>query len=131
MIFSQYPYVNFSDLNMDWLLKTVKSYTVLVEQLNEWKVQHEAEYEELKAFQDAIIRGDFPLSIQTAFIEWMVKNSAGIIGSLIKSVYFGLTDSGYFVAYIPDSWEDITFFTTEYDIEIPYFDEYGHLVLAY
>lgn len=46
-------------------------------------------------------------------------------------VFFGLTDDGYFVAYIPDSWEDVTFFTTEYDIFLEIEPEYGHLVLAY
>lgn len=52
------------------------------------------------------------------------------IAKAIKMVFFGLTDSGYFVAYIPDSWNEITFNTTEYDI----FDtgaDYGHLTLTY
>ena len=46
-------------------------------------------------------------------------------------VLFGLTDDGYFVAYIPDSWDDVTFYTTELDIFLPIEPEYGHLVLAY
>lgn len=46
-------------------------------------------------------------------------------------VFFGITDDGYFVAYIPDSWDDITFYTTELDIFLPIEPEYGHLVLAY
>ena len=46
-------------------------------------------------------------------------------------VFFGLTDDGYFVAYIPDGWDDIIFNTTEYDIFISGFSEYGHLVLSY
>lgn len=46
-------------------------------------------------------------------------------------VYFGLTDDGYFVAYIPDEWDNIQFGTTEYDIEVPIEPEYGHLVISY
>lgn len=46
-------------------------------------------------------------------------------------VFFGLTDDGYFVVYIPDSWKNVTFYTTELDIFLPIQPEYGHLVLAY
>lgn len=52
------------------------------------------------------------------------------IAEAIKMVFFGLTDSGYFVAYIPSSWEDITFNTTGYDIILSDY-EYGHLTLSY
>lgn len=48
-----------------------------------------------------------------------------------KMVYFGLTDTGYFVVYIPDSWDDISFATTEYDIHVDLEPEFGHLVLLY
>lgn len=46
-------------------------------------------------------------------------------------VFFGITDDGYFVAYIPERWDDITFYTTGYDIDLAIEPEYGHLVLAY
>jgi len=46
-------------------------------------------------------------------------------------VYFGLTDDGRFVAYIPKTWSKIQFKTTEYDIFIPIQPEFGHLVLTY
>lgn len=52
-----------------------------------------------------------------------------IIENAIKSVYFGITQAGYFVAYIPDNWGDIVFGTTGLDVEISGYD-YGHLVLA-
>lgn len=53
------------------------------------------------------------------------------ISEAIKMVFFGLTDTGYFVAYIPESWDDITFNTTEYDITVPCMTDFGHLVLSY
>ena len=50
---------------------------------------------------------------------------------IVTMVFFGITDDGYFVAYIPDSWDDITFRTTELDIFLEIEPEYGHLVLVY
>lgn len=49
----------------------------------------------------------------------------------MDSVFFGLTDSGYFVAYIPENWNQIVFNTTGYDINIPIELDYGHLVLSF
>lgn len=43
--------------------------------------------------------------------KWINENMPGIISESIKQVYFGLTDDGYFCAYIPDSWSEITFDT--------------------
>lgn len=43
--------------------------------------------------------------------EWIKNNVAEIFNTLAKMVFFGLTDDGYFCAYIPDSWSDITFDT--------------------
>lgn len=54
-----------------------------------------------------------------------------ITEAIATMVFFGLTDTGYFVAYIPDSWSDITFETTGYDVIVPTMPEYGHLCLAY
>ena len=50
---------------------------------------------------------------------------------LTVGVYFGITDDGYFVAYISESWSHIKFNTTGLDINVPIQPEYGHLVLSY
>lgn len=50
---------------------------------------------------------------------------------ITAGVYFGLTDDGYFVAYIPEAWDKITFNTTGFDIDLAIQPEYGHLVLNY
>lgn len=130
-LFSEYPYQNFSDYNLDWIIKTVKSYTEVVDQLNAWKEQHETEYAELKGLYDAIMRGDFPDSMLASLQDWLLKNAFDIIGEMVKMVFFGLTDSGYFVAYIPDGWDEIIFNTTGLDIQLDLEPEYGHLVLSY
>lgn len=43
--------------------------------------------------------------------QWVDTNMERIISRTIKFVYFGLTNDGYFCAYIPDSWDEITFDT--------------------
>ena len=131
MLFSVYPYHNFSDYNLDWCIKVVKELMNHVTDMEEWRSQHEVEYQELKRFYDDIISGNFPDSMIEALKDWLSRNAIDLIGELVKMVFFGLTDSGYFVAYIPESWEDITFKTSEYDVNIPLFGEYGHLVLYY
>lgn len=43
--------------------------------------------------------------------KWLDENMERIISRAVKFVYFGLTNDGYFCAYIPDSWDEITFDT--------------------
>ena len=64
-------------------------------------------------------------NFDTSYIETVIENL------LLKMIIVGINDNGYIVYYIPESWEDITFNTTQLDIFIPDFSEYGHLVLSY
>lgn len=68
--------------------------------------------------------------------EWINNFDTGMINEVIDKyiatmVFFGLTDSGYFVAYIPDSWDNVDFKTTGLDVEVDLQPNYGHLVLEY
>lgn len=59
--------------------------------------------------------------------EWVNSNLEYIFGQVVKQVYFGLTEDGYFVAYIPDGWDDIVFDTgADYSL-----DTYGRLMLRW
>ena len=76
------------------------------------------------------------MAIVKEWIDNFDDNARTILTEIIEKyivtmVFFGITDDGYFVAYIPESWDDITFYTTELDIFLPMQPEYGHLVLAY
>ena len=71
-----------------------------------------------------------------AFMEKYREEAEKIIKEEIEKyiatmVFFGITDDGYFVAYIPESWSTITFNTTGLDIDVELQPEYGHLVLSY
>ena len=59
--------------------------------------------------------------------NWIDEHLTFIYDHTVKQIYFGLTDDGYFVAYIPESWDDITF-----DTIMNYSDpNYGCLTLSY
>lgn len=59
--------------------------------------------------------------------EWMDNNAPAIIKRIVKYIFFGLTNDGYFCAMIPESWEFISFDT------IMTSDDplYGHLLLKW
>ena len=130
-IFSKYPYLNFSDYNLDWCIETVKECLIKVGEMDDWRETHEAEYEALKKLVDDIYTGKLTPALETAIRTWLKDNAASIIETWVKMVFFGLTNAGYFVAYIPDSWDDITFKTTGLDIDLALEPDYGHLVLQY
>lgn len=78
---------------------------------------------------------EFETFKQSGFIDyyaaqiqaWINQNMERLISASIKQVYFGLTENGYFVAYIPNSWDDIIF-----DTGMVYGqDEYGRLILRW
>ena len=63
--------------------------------------------------------------IDTSFAEELISEA------IATMVFFGLTDNGYFVAYIPEGWDDIQFKTTGLDAFVTPPMDYGHLVLEY
>ena len=129
-MFNIYPYTDFHELNLDWILKHFKEFLDEINALNTWKNEHEAEYEELKDLYDDILAGRFPDSMKDALRIWIEQNGVELIGEMIKTVFFGITQDGYFVAYIPDSWQDIQFGTSGLD-DFTAGVDYGHLTLTY
>lgn len=129
-VFENFPYANIHNLNLDWILEHIKEFKAVVDDMEEWKQQHQQEYEELKDLYDDIVSGNLPEAMEQALRQWVIDNSDDIITELIKMVFFGLTDTGYFIAYIPESWNDIIFNTTGYDITVAGYG-YGHLTLSY
>lgn len=125
--FNKYPYTDFHELNADWLIQATKEMLDTVDQINDWKVQHEAEYQELKQLYDDLLAGNYPESFKNSLINWIDKYGIDIIAQKIKTVHFGLTNDGYFCAFIPKSWSDIHFDTVT-DSDDPL---YGHLMLIY
>ena len=49
---------------------------------------------------------------------------------IANMIYVDISDSGYIIYHIPESWNDIKFYTTGLDVTVPTENEYGHLVLS-
>ena len=131
MSFFEFPHTRTYDGDLGWLIKHVGSYDETINALNEWKAQAQLELDDLMAFMEAMESGTLPEPVKNAIIDWLRINAIDLMGELVKTVFFEIDDNGYFVAYIPDSWDDIIFNTTEYDISIPEEPDFGHLVLSY
>lgn len=129
MSFFEFPHTRTYDSDLAWLIKQVRSNQEAIQGLENWKASVTADINDLSAVIDAIRRGELPDDIAEGIRHWIADNFYDIVGLMIKTVWFGLTDTGYFVAYIPESWKDVIFKTTGYDYQNDLQPEYGHLVL--
>lgn len=130
MSYFEFPHTRTYDSDLGWLIRNMKKVIEAIDTLDDWKAQHEKEYAQLKLFYDQLNSGNFPDEFEAGLNTWFSNNWNSIIGELVKMVFFGITQQGYFVAYIPDSWDDIIFNTTGLDILIPG-EDFGHLVLSF
>ena len=127
----RYPNNSTEVRNLDWIIKHFNEFIESINSIDGWIEQHEKEYNDLKKIIDDFNDGKFTDDFIESLKSWIVNNVNDLISYAIKNVWFGLTDSGYFVAYIPDSWNDIIFNTIGYDIDIEDSANYGRLVLSY
>lgn len=97
---------------VDYINKLIESDNAVITDIGKLK-------SEVNSIQDTID------NIDKSVIEKIVREY------IATSVFFGITDSGRFVAYIPDNWNEIMFNTTGMDITVPIQPEFGHLVLSY
>lgn len=67
--------------------------------------------------------------------KWIADFDPSYIEEVVRKylatmIFVEISDTGYFVYYIPETWKDIVFETTGLDVEING-TEYGRLVLNY
>ena len=129
MSFFEFPNTRTYDNDLGWLIRNVKSAEDAVKKLEEFMADSQDAFDQLNKLLDDIAAGAFPEEISNAIRNYIVKNFYDIVGDMAMTVWFGLTDGGYFVAYVPESWDEIKFKTTGYDYETELQPEYGHLVL--
>ncbi len=127
MFFNTFPYTDFHELNADWMIKHFKEFIDGLKKIDGWIDNHEQEYQELKEICDNLQNGTLTPALERSLKIWITNNLEELIGEAIKTVHFGLTNDGYFCAWIPSSWSDVQFDTVT-DPDDPL---YGHLVLMY
>lgn len=86
-----------------------------------------AAIEQLQNDFQRFIDGEYDQYYKDVIYKWIQDNFADLISAGIRQVYFGLTDDGYFCAYIPDSWSDISFDTGAVFGR----SDYGRLILRF
>lgn len=89
--------------------------------------QLKAELDLVQAELEKVKNGEYVSLYINALASWIDNNLQELVGRVVKYVFFGLTDDGYFCAYIPDSWKFINF-DTIIDTTSPI---YGHLLLQW
>lgn len=126
-VWEQFPYSNMQNLNLDWVIQVLKAAEeVVTEKIpgieSAIAALQQADKDINKRIDDVI--KEIETLVDDDTIMQLVVDA---ISEAIKMVFFGLSDDGYFVAYIPNSWDCITFGTI-LDCESP---DYGKLTLNY
>lgn len=136
-LYDNLPYTNFHELNLGWLVNTVKvladKYEELdiegtLEDLNQAITGNTEAIASLNTRFAALENGAYIENYIPALASWINANLQEVIARVAKFVFFGITDDGYFYVDIPESWSDVQF-STGLDPNKP--DEYLHLILTY
>lgn len=91
--------------------------------MNEWNIEFDEEMQkEFADMWEAINNG-----LENTAKDWINTHLEWVFNNIAKQVYFGLNEQGYFVAYIPEGWDDIVFDTGMNYGE----DTYGRLILRW
>lgn len=132
MSYTQYdfPHTHFYETDLRELIAKVGTYDEVINELNRWIEENTPKIDEILAFMQALESGVVPDALKNTIYAWATENLLPIVGKTLKSVIFGLTEDGHFIATYSDNWSDITFNTTELDIFTPLQPEFGHLTLS-
>ena len=83
--------------------------------------------QEIRDYVNEFLTSGFDDALAEKIAKWIDDHLQFIFTHTIRQVYFGLTQDGHFVAYVPDSWSDIVF-DTGAAINI---STYGRLILRW
>lgn len=113
-------YINTIIQNQEYFNEQLKEYGLSIEQLK-------ADVNLIKEELEKVKNGDYVSLYLDSIINWIDKNLQELVARIVKYVSFGLTKDGYFVTYIPPTWEFLQFDTiVDVNSEL-----YGHLVLQW
>lgn len=89
---------------------------------NDWNTEYTEEVQQKLDVFEALVKSGYEAAID----EWIKNDLPNVIDTAIKMVFFGLSEDGHFLAFIPDSWQEIVF-DTGYDYSNQ--NTYGRLIL--
>lgn len=113
------------------LCKVIKILNNSMEDINILMEEIETTNIELDEFKE-LVKNQFEELKNGEWIQGTISYLEKLLEKYIPvAIFFGLTESGNFVAYIPDSWDNIQFNTTGYDYPSLPDASYGHLILSY
>lgn len=87
--------------------------------------EHDNAIKDLQNELEKIKNGEYMSVYIEALAKWIDENLQELVKKIVKYIFFGLTNDGYFCAYIPGSWDFVKFDT----ILEPTSPLYGHLIL--
>ena len=131
MSFFEFPNTRTYDSDLGWLIKKVNSYDEVIAALNTWIEENTPKIDDLMALYEMMLSGDLPEGIQNGINKWMSLHAYDLVGEMVKHVYFGLNNAGYFIVSIPEQWKELVFNTTGYDINVAIQPDFGHLTISY
>ena len=94
--------------------------------LNEWQEAQDVVMKELETLVQNFIDGGYLDSFEVFVSNWLDTHLKDIITRSTRMVFFGLTDDGYFTAYVPTEWAFVLDTIVDYND-----DNYGSLVIKY
>lgn len=131
---TEFPGTNNYDGDLGWL---IMQYKKLLEQVDGLDVDVTGLQTAVKKLQDVqaqqgeimddIVNGKYFSQYVQQLAQWIDANLQVLVGRMVKYVFFGLTSDGHFAAYVPQSWDFITFDT----IMTQGSELWGHLVLRW
>lgn len=130
MSFFEFPHTRTYDTDLGWLIKDYKTINEALKTLDQWLEEYQPKIDELYNIYEMVKNGYLPEEIKEAIYKWCETHLLDLVAQTFKTVIFGLTQDGHFTAIYTDSWSDITFNTTEYDIFTPLQTQFGHLTLS-
>lgn len=109
---------------VDYLNKVIDELNVHADAIDELQAALADLEKEFKAFKEHGFNDYYAAQVD----KWIQNNFDTIMKTLItKQVFFGLTNDGYFCAYIPKAWSDIVFDTGA----VYGRSDYGRLILRF
>lgn len=109
------------------IVKEMKNYAQFFEEFQTTAEDIRKDMESIEGELEKIKNGGYIEVYIDALSEWIDANLQELVAKIVKFVSFGLNDDGYFVAYIPQTWDFIKF-----DTVVDTNDElYGHLILEW